>query len=907
MANFYTTADGKAILDISVQKPMVDGTDKTNSGIKLFKLSEKMVNTSEGVNGPINVYAFRVVFTAGFALPFCQFVMSSNNREDLEQFGEGSIIDITYGEPTGKQDTFKCQTIGYHIKQSLAGDRFFLRWGGVFTKASKSATAPSFGISFLQDKILAGSHNYKGKALDTIKKAWPELCGTEVKIKKDEKGVEEVKETHSSSYWYRVCANHTRQTYFVNMFLHIDVRPSFPMACIDKDCNLVLKDFQNSKQDGPAAVFVASDSQLTKIMKERKNTPNVIRYVGKPEPISHRTYINRMFGYSEISARHIKDGNWAKFGSDMADNSDSGKSEFVSENYFSPLYQKPKWFQIKKKKEFENTCSTTQAKKRRKDSTVRNTSEQVVVDNDVPKSFHEASKYNVKQLANMSAVQLRLRVPEQYLNQVKVLDTVEIASGIPNDKINGMWVVEAMEHGFYNGKTANIVYLCRDFLNDEENLGSISEFAEALWKWLGIPAKDKANVSNMCYSARKALTTCHGILDARYLNEFQAYLISLRAGILSNFNIFGVQVNLNDAIGRTQTLRNMGNMLMIKLVRAFLQDPFATFVIDMLHGDSQVFGFLMMMISSIFGRELFTSISMLIADLRTFDIFLDNYNSTLKAAAQEAKPNYTAAIIAGVLNFQERPDGNIQEVLINKTNTPTRLTMVQQSPQEILADIKRSIVDNIVATIPEEVDIPIKDVPLEEDDLQKEHEELVEKIIDGIVNDLVDKGYVYNEKARGSEIYKGADIVVIDGTQKLSAGKLKKLLKGEETFTMQEISIMKKVAGETVKTRHWGTFSSFDDLTSFRINEGYADKYKTLNAIKSMSCFGQRIFVALPSSEENVIFKINSARCYELERNTMEISDIGYYDKSGHAIPYTIYYTNDIYDSVNLMLEMRRG
>ena len=46
MANFYTTADGKAILDISVQKPMVDGTDKTNSGIKLFKLSD---------NPPVNI------------------------------------------------------------------------------------------------------------------------------------------------------------------------------------------------------------------------------------------------------------------------------------------------------------------------------------------------------------------------------------------------------------------------------------------------------------------------------------------------------------------------------------------------------------------------------------------------------------------------------------------------------------------------------------------------------------------------------------------------------------------------------------------------------------------------------------------------------------------------------------
>ena len=189
---------------------------------------------------------------------------------------------------------------------------------------------------------------------------------------------------------------------------------------------------------------------------------------------------------------------------------------------------------------------------------------------------------------------------------------------------------------------------------------------------------------------------------------------------LSNFNLFGNSINLSSAINMTTSLRNTTQSLLIKLVRAFFKDPFASFIINLLFGSATILSFILLMLSSIFGAALFTALSMLIGDLEAFNTFLNNYSSALKSASQEAKPNYTTAIIAGVLTFQETPAGVLSEILTQKDlTTPTRLTMIKQTPEEILSDLKQEIVGEIIDRIPEEVDIPIPEISLTEEYLYK--------------------------------------------------------------------------------------------------------------------------------------------------------------------------------------------
>ena len=117
---------------------------------------------------------------------------------------------------------------------------------------------------------------------------------------------------------------------------------------------------------------------------------------------------------------------------------------------------------------------------------------------------------------------------------------------------------------------------------------------------------------------------------------------------------------------------------------------------------------------------------------------------------------------------------------------------------------------------------------------------------------------------------------------------------------------MNNTVGDSIKVRHWGTFTTYDDLSSFNINTSYVDKYKTVNAMKSLTCRGQRVFVALPASETDVKFYINSERSTDMETHVMDVDDLGYTDNHGRPIPYVIYYSTEYYDTVNLTLEMRK-
>ena len=294
---------------------------------------------------------------------------------------------------------------------------------------------------------------------------------------------------------------------------------------------------------------------------------------------------------------------------------------------------------------------------------------------------------------------------------------------------------------------------------------------------------------------------------------------------------------------------------------------------------------------------------MLIGDLKTFDTFLNNYSSALKSASQEAKPNYTTAIIAGVLTFQETPAGVLSEILTQKDlTTPTRLTMIKQTPEEILSDLKQDIVGEIIDRIPEEVDIPIPEINLTEEDLYKDRSEVVDKIIEDITNNLVYRGYVTNNTSSDES----GTAIAEDGTVKVTSEKMTELLAGKAGFSSQLSKVLNNTVGDSIKVRHWGTFTTYDDLSSFNINTSYADKYKTVNAMKSLTCRGQRVFVALPASETDVKFYINSERSTDMETHVMDVDDLGYTDNHGRPIPYVIYYSTEYYDTVNLTLEMRK-
>jgi hypothetical protein len=91
-------------------------------------------------------------------------------------------------------------------------------------------------------------------------------------------------------------------------------------------------------------------------------------------------------------------------------------------------------------------------------------------------------------------------------------------------------------------------------------------------------------------------------------------------------------------------------------------------------------------------------------------------------------------------------------------------------------------------------------------------------------------------------------------------------------------------------------------LSTFYIRKSYKDKYKTIAATKTINARGgKHIFIALPK-DESVEFYINGKLTTLLKYDTV----IGYTDIRETQIPYLIYYTQDVFNSNSVIVEMRK-
>ena len=182
---------------------------------------------------------------------------------------------------------------------------------------------------------------------------------------------------------------------------------------------------------GPTAIFVPN-RQTYDLSKEQKSISNVITYMGQPEPINHRTYVNRGFGYSEISARDVKNGNYVKFSTDVGDKSEPtptptqddsvSSSGIISGEIMRQLGSSLFNFSFGdtgKGESISNTCANSASACSDKQQNIKSLADQVTINTNTPKAFHESCRYNIKNLANMSAIQLRVRIPNKYLDVAK--------------------------------------------------------------------------------------------------------------------------------------------------------------------------------------------------------------------------------------------------------------------------------------------------------------------------------------------------------------------------------------------------------------------------------------------------------------------------------------------------------
>lgn len=829
------------------------------------RLSEDFVKQNS-----IEIFAFRIALTAGFALPLFSMIMGSTNLAYLNKFKEINTAKVYVGTGPNELECFEWEVVGRDIKPSPDENQFILHTGGPFSKGNLNSM-------FLKNHA---DGYYKGTALECLTKAWKEEIKTN--IDSNIGGTKDISRKYRRNRM-------TQNYYYVDMLTHIDIRPSFPIATIDKGCNLVLRDFQKLKENGYVHEFTyARNPMPNRTNAKLGHNVDIIPYVGQPKAISYKTFANRFCGYKQLTGM----------------NTDTGKMSTIA---VSMMNDEEGWSL--------NTLADTKTNEHSLIEHNFGDSQGINISEDTPEGYWAAAMHNKEHSANMSSVQVQLRVDGKYLPNVKVLDLVKLST-LNDTKIAGLYLIEALEIGFTMGTPfTTVVYLCRDNFNDIENSKSKTPQSKILnTKGLNIPPSKKASIINAVRSSRRGLIHARNILDKTYANDWCRHLISMKTATVTNFWIFGNSVDLQDKVSRATSLRNTGSILLNKAVNKFVAPPFSYTLFNGLTGNATLQNLFFSIISAVLGADLYDEFNALVGDLIMFDQFLDNYTTTLSksanrtAVSDSGKTQPESEALQEYVSFTESSDGTINYT--KEPNADMDTSMNIEDKKQIVTNIVEEIND----IIPDNVDIPIVDVTLEDSEAIMPRDEIKEIIVDEIVRDLTEKCYVYDsevvDNAPESSIIKvlKPDGTVISATEAkktmLSSKDLKKMLMGEVLFDSVAATKIKKTIGEELKIRHWGTFTSEDDLLSWVITQGFMDKYRTVNATKRMSVrSGKRIFIALPASEKRVKFYINSERVI---MNELEMDEIGYFTPNNKPIPYIIYYTTEGYNANNVLVEMRK-
>lgn len=825
----------------------------------------------------VEVFSFRAVYTAGIAIPTYQFHISANNEKFLRTFNLMNDAKMWIGTSPDKMDCFELDIVGHHVKQDAQLSRFVLYCGATLKKGN------------LNSKLLemTGDEAWSTTAIDAMRSSWDKNIGTGVDFR-----------THPSNSAVKSIFKRHKRTlpnFLAELQLYSDVGSSFPLTTINKDGELVITDFQTELRKANSLV---GNVNLRTVPVLAPSDPKTLKagqipYIGMPEQVSYKSYVNRALSYTQVTTRNTLTGENETKATSIADFTSTWNVNRLSTStadMVNPIDQQTA--------EINN----------------------VLVDNEHPAELIDVMLHNKTEILKMSSISVKVVVVGEYLNSINVLDIVKLKTGIVEDKMSGLYIVEAIEQGFvYGGAFANILWLCRENENDVQNLVANSKNRLGL-KQLNISPAIKANLINATRLSRRALIGARMVLDGQYITNYENYLISMKTNALTSFNLYNTQIDLNSTQGAVRTAQAAGTKLLLGGISKFVSSPYDTILHSAVTGKlngytSSVYSLFMSLLSALFGPDIYSCLSQIYGDLFLFNTFLSTYDFSIDRLLGRSNDYYFKSASSGDIVFKETPSGDI---VYEVTGTGEKLTAVTSEVNNVRLTgnskitTTEAIVAEIQSTIPPSVDLPIPEIDLDDSDLVKPKNELKDEIIDIIIDDLVDKGYIYDDNspdiAAGiGKVLKANGEAVTPAearTEMASASSLKSMLKGTVTFDLNTAKKISNATGSTINTRHWGTFSSFEELTTFNLLKGYVERYKSVACTKRLSIKGgQRLYIALPSRETNIKFYINSSR---VDMVPVDVDGLGYKDASGKEIPYTVYYSIDGYNSNNVLLEIRK-
>lgn len=834
-----------------------------NDSVKVYL--DLKINGKELVTDWTNLVYFKITEYSGLALTFFECCFRTFNKEIADLVIVNNKVIATVGDNPNDADTFEINIATENKDNGGVANQYMVTFEGMvgnpqylidtksefFTGTSIDVIKEFYNL-YLRNKIADNiesdieSRSYNGSLTDHILTQDELQKINEDKVKAS-KGTVFVQETPMT--WFRT--NQAGNMFLADVWLHMNLYPSFPLLCIDKYNNLIIKDYYKLQMSEPKWNFVGN----SRIANYQAGD---ILFVNNFNVKSYKETSNMFSGYGKfVTVSNSDTGKYSIFNSDNSNSLLSNSQTTESNNYGTRIVG----------------------------ATVNS--------GNVYNGYKQSYFYNSSKLVDLSSYEGMVQLVGKYYKELRPLDLVNITSGTTFTNIEGKYIIDTIEHIFMpNQAIQTKVWVCRDNLNDIEN----SIDVDAIKNALVVPSNVKGTLLQNIKNLRTIVSFSRNVVDGIFLNSIISYLKDVKYGLLSNFTIFGVAVDLNGKYNAVNSLirtaNNLGNYIIDKVIPAPYNYAFHDILLYRPNSISAVLSKLVNYLPADM-QDIITSMFALIAETSSL---LQDIRDKNKAKVQENNISTVDYKNGKQATFTETPEG-IKNISIAKDDTIMANT-AQANEQRVEEAINQKI-----ALIEEKMngaDIPIPIIDLTDSEKLMNDEKIQNIVVDDVMTNLEEKGY-------------------LDNLSEDEVNELDGILRNSDPSVQINFNLINKInsaIGNKLYTRFWGTFNSLIELTNFYIENSFKDTYKTIGTTKLINAMGgKRLFMAIPTSQvsNKLRFYINNTNMtnkigisVDTEEHPLVTTYLNVTDKNGELMQYTVFYTDDKYNSNSVIFEIRQ-
>ena len=800
---------------------------------------------------------FEIVETAGTSLPYICFAFGTLDQGLADLFIENNEVVVSIGETKEKADSFSVHSV-INSKDTEPSNKGWTVYYGGFIGSNE----------FMMNKGVC--QEYPGNSLLVTKDIIKKYAGGKPEISTD------IEKTNENQVLWRQLYT-TYNAFLVDVLLHMDIQPSFPLFTFDKFGTFHLRDFNKLKEQEPQWVFTPAPN----------TTGNEIHYINNFNIESFKTSYNLYSGYNKST--------------EIYDSAAGVPDCAINDNV--PLL-----------------ASTKESEKYPSGSRI---SLNKIQSDNVHNTYMEAYAHNTNCLMSLSSMSGGLNI-YGYHPSLKPTDLVfvKVDGDSPSDRsIEGKYLIdtvitriECTPEGI--PQTVNtLVYVTRDNNNNVEN------FVTQKKERMKVTRKAMQSLSKAVSQARLAMTASSQLFDGVFTRAFLSYLTTTKINLLRMFSVGGITLDFTSQAAFLRSLLLLGNTLMNILLNMIFPSSIALLFRDFLINNPSLKNLLSKFIMENVPFELQGLIFDLINSLIGVH---DSLNSIAEDNNITTETPMTPVDNTTFDDADNRLNEIFQEFENNTTGLDIPFPIIELTPEQELYpinDLRDLVATETIANLTELgymegvdtgkfQDILEGKVPIDFNIINQINANAGDKLnyrywgTYGASNSTLyawvhDDNIVYTKSVEltlYTRLYNSDASPYMDNKFKVESENEKYFI----TFTdiLGETFVAERDEAQDINS------DALVQLTDYYIKKGYKDRYRTIPCTKLISATrNSRLYFACPQSEENLRFYINSKR---ILLKSFPI-DLGVRTPLGVPVLYNVYYTETGYNSNSTMLEIRQG